>query len=233
MDKFSLPSFLTKTDRQNFLGQITEGNSNGKPGHCHQEQMKRVTNSQICKNSWKCFFMWTREFQSVVSASGDKMQNIWCFLQIRLAPPRVAEILLLLISICLSHLQWFSIQVQSSERNVCTYPAFCWVIEILICMRNTGTNPPKNPRRDASRMCHFFYSDSKFYLLLLIILSSSLVSSYTGTNPEYYPEKSPASTLTSQVSYHGSLHEQTEPKGTVLYFNSCSYIYFHYYEIGF
>lgn len=231
MDKFSLPSFLTKTDRQNFLGQITEGNSNGKPGHCHQEQIKRVTKSDLQKFLKKLFHV-----NSWVSASGDKMQNIWCFLQIRLAPPRVAEILLLLISICLSHLQWFSIQVQSSERNVCTYPAnpaFCWVIEILICTRNTGTNPPKKPRRDASRMCHFFYSDSKFYLLFLIILSSSLVSSYTGTNPEYYPEKSPASTLTSQLSYHVSLYEQTEPKGTVLYFNSCSCIYFHDYEIGF
>lgn len=146
MDKFSLPSFLTKTDRQNFLGQITEGNSNGKPGHCHQEQMKRATKSEIFKNSWKSFFMWTPEFQSVVSASGDKTQNIWCFLPVRLAPSRVAEILLLLISICLSHLQWFSIQVQSSEKSICTYPAnpaFCWVTEIHICMRNTGTNPQK------------------------------------------------------------------------------------------
>lgn len=146
MDRFSLPSFLTKTDRQNFLEKIIEGNSNGKPRHCHQEQMKRVTNSEIRKNSWESFFIWTPEFQSVVSASGDKMQNIWCFLQIRLAPPRVAEILLLLISICLSHLQQFSIQMQSSERSVCTHPAnpaFCWVIEIHVCMRNTGTNPKK------------------------------------------------------------------------------------------
>lgn len=147
--------------------------------------MKRVTNSEIYKKSWKSFFMWTPELQSVLSATGDKMQNIWCILKIRLAPPGVAEILLLLIRICLSHLQWFSIQVQSPERSVCTYPAnpaFCWAIEIHNYVKHR--NKPKNtPGGDASRICNFFCSDSKVYLLLLIIQSSSSVSSHTGTNP--------------------------------------------------
>lgn len=190
------------------------------PGTVTRSKWRESLTVRSAKISWKSFFMWTPEFQSVVSASGDKMQNIWCFLQIRLAPPRVAEILLLLISICLSHLQWFSIQVQSSERSVCTYPAnpdFCWVIEIYICMRNTGTNPKKTPRGDASRMCHFFCSDSQFYLLLFIIQSSSSVSCHPGINPEYYPEKSPASTLTSQLSYHGSLHEQRAQGSSALF----------------
>lgn len=171
-----------------------------------------VRSAKIPEKAFSCELLSSNlQFQQV----GDKMQNIWCFLQIRLAPPRVAEILLLLISICLSHLQWFSIQVQSSERSVCTYPAnpaFCWVIEIHICMRNTGTNP-KNTKGDASRMCHLFHSDSKFYLLLLIIQSSSSVSSHTSTNPEYYPEKSPASTWTSQLS----MHEQRAQGNTALF----------------
>lgn len=86
-------------------------------------------------------------------------------------------------------------------------------------------------------MWEFFYSITKLYLLLYNLYNTIFKLSFQlcwhkPVLQMFYPGQNPAFTLTLPLWYNGSLYQQIETKGTVLYFNSSSHIYFHCNENG-